>query len=76
MKYLALALLVMVCGCTERAKQKNWGVGGDPALATQKDVQDMKKTFAMKSDVEELKKLINDRFDRLEGNAHGSQKSH
>ena len=45
--------VVLVCGCSERTMQK--GVMGlsDPALATRQDVED-------------LKKLINERFDRLE----------
>ena len=52
-KLIAVMLVALACGCTERAQQK--GVFGlsDPALAT-------------KQDVEDLKNLINERFDSLE----------
>lgn len=54
MKLFGLLLLtVLVAGCTERAQQKNFWTGGDPALSTQKDAQ-------------EIKELINRRFDQLE----------
>lgn len=53
-KLISVALLLLcVCGCTERARQKGMLGMGDPALATQQDVK-------------ELKNLINERFDRLE----------
>lgn len=52
-----LLVIAMCCGCTDRMRQKSLLVGGDPALAT-------------KQDVEDLKKLVNDRFDRLEHNQH------
>lgn len=61
MKLIGLMALVMLCvGCTERARQKNLFTGGDPALATQQDVNDLKKEVA------DLKKVINERFDKLE----------
>jgi len=51
MKLIWVGLVMLVLtGCTERARQKAFS---DPALAT-------------KQDVEDIKKLINDRFDRLE----------
>jgi len=50
---VSMMLLALVCGCSERARQKNLFTGGDPALATQKSV-------------DELKTLINERFDKLE----------
>lgn len=60
---VSMLLLVLVCGCSERARQKSLLTGGDPALATQEDVANLKK------EVVELKKVINDRFDRLEKSA-------
>lgn len=50
---VAILFFALVCGCTERAKQKGMFGLDDPALAT-------------KQDVEELKALINERFDNLE----------
>lgn len=61
MKLIAFMALAMIfCGCSERARQKNILTGGDPALATQQDMNDLKKEVA------DLKKTINDRFDKLE----------
>jgi hypothetical protein len=54
LKLIGLLMLVLLAGCSERAQQKNFFTGGDPALAT-------------KQDVEDIKTLINQRFDRLEG---------
>ena len=51
---------MLACGCSERSRQKNLFTGGDPALATEKDLVELKK------EVGELKTLINERFDKLE----------
>ena len=68
MKLIASMLLVaLVCGCTERDRQRNVLTGGDPALATQHDLQELKK------DVADLNKVINDRFDRLEKSAESAE---
>ena len=53
MKKLMILAVLVFCGCTERNRQKGILGMNDPALATQKDVED-------------LKKIINERFDRLE----------
>ena len=45
-------MMVILCGCTERAQQKGWLTGGDPALATDTDMQ------ALKADVAEIKKSV------------------
>lgn len=52
---LIILAVLFICGCTERAMQQNILTGGDPALATRQDI-------------ESLKTLINERFDRLEKN--------
>ncbi len=55
LKLMLIALVAVLCivGCTERAQQKGVMGWSDPALATRQDIQD-------------LKHLINERFDRLE----------
>lgn len=50
--FYSAALMVILCGCSERASQKAWIVGGDPALATDGDMQ------ALKADVAEIKKSV------------------
>ena len=61
MKLICLmAVVTLACGCSERSRQKNLFTGGDPALATEKDLVELKK------EVGELKTLINERFDKLE----------
>jgi hypothetical protein len=44
--------MVILCGCSERAQQKAWLTGGDPALATDADMR------ALKADVAEIKRSI------------------
>lgn len=45
MKLIASMLLVALVGCTERDRQKNLLTGGDPALATQHDLQELKMSL-------------------------------
>lgn len=35
--------LITLSGCTERARQKNIFTGGDPAVATDEDMKQLKK---------------------------------
>lgn len=62
-KNLLMCLIVssfILCGCTERTRQK--GVLGlsDPALATKQDAEEIKKEIA------KLKKELIQRLDRIE----------
>jgi hypothetical protein len=57
---LALASVICLGGCTERARQKGIFLGGDPALATQESVDDLR------AEVKGLKAHIDSRFDRFE----------
>ena len=50
--WCAALAMVILCGCTERAQQKSWGTGGDPALATDSDMQ------LLKADIVEIKKSL------------------
>ena len=50
--FCSSVMMVILCGCTERAQQKGWLTGGDPALATDTDMQ------ALKADVAEIKKSV------------------
>ena len=49
--YSAVAMFIL-CGCTERSRQKALSIGGDPALATESDMKELK------ADVAEIKKSI------------------
>ena len=44
--------MVILCGCSERARQKALLTGGDPALATDDDMK------ALKADVAQIKKSV------------------
>lgn len=44
--WFLLVICVVSLGCSERAVQKNILTGGDPALATDTDMQQLKKDVA------------------------------
>ena len=50
--WCAALTMVILCGCTERARQKGFLSGGDPALATDADMK------ALKADVHQLKNSV------------------
>lgn len=53
--YSAVTIFVL-CGCTERSRQKALSMGGDPALATDSDMKELKADVAeMKKSIEEIK---------------------
>lgn len=49
--YSAVAMVIL-CGCSERTMQKSLFTGGDPALATDADMQ------ALKADVAEIRRSV------------------
>lgn len=53
LKLIILAAVLCIVGCTERAQQKGFMGLSDPAVATRQDI-------------ENLKRLMIERFDRLE----------
>lgn len=50
--WCAALTMVILCGCTERSRQKSLITGGDPALATDNDMK------ALRTDVAEIKKSL------------------
>lgn len=58
--FWAIALIAVICcGCTERVRQKNLLTGGDPALATDTDMQ------MLRQQVDRIEKKL----DKLTSNA-------
>lgn len=50
--FCSALFMLILCGCSERALQKNVWNGGDPALATDKDMKELK------ADIKEIKKKL------------------
>lgn len=59
-KIIFVIVFCAIAGCTERERQKNVFTGGDPALATETELQEVKKLLI------DLKSEMNSRFDKLE----------
>lgn len=50
--FCSALIMSILCGCSERARQKAYGGGGDPALATEKDMKELK------ADIKEIKRKL------------------
>jgi len=57
--WCAALTMVILCGCTDRARQKGFLSVGDPALATDADMKALKADVAgIKKSVEEINSKI------------------